>query len=345
MAISMRTIAGRTGLSTATVSMALRGIGRIPEETRQRVRAAAEELGYQVSPILSRAFQLARQPERSRYKETLALILEFPLEAEAMYQNSIYENAMKGGERLGYKVDAFHVSGNPAEQRRYNRILLARGIRGLIILPRLEHRFPRLHLDWSRYAAVEIGRTLWNPRGLHRVERPVYHEILETFHLLKKAGYRRIGMAVEPTADKNRQMVYTAAAKVAQEQFPHKQMIPPLSGFGPWEEGTFRAWYERFRPDVLIIHATIEVPGWAAGLGLRVPEDISIFGCNVGNSTVSGLTSNTVLLAENSVEMLSILLERDQIGLAEAPYNWMVRGIWQNGNTLARPIDKFPAPF
>jgi DNA-binding LacI/PurR family transcriptional regulator len=339
MAVNLRAIAQKTGLSTATVSMALRGLGRIPEATRERVRAAAEELGYRPSPLLSKAFQLARQPEPSRYRETLAALTEFSIPDSPPYQHTILESAQKRGESLGYKVDFFQVSGNPAEQRRLDRILTARGIRGLIILPRLEHRRPRLHLSWAGYAAVEIGRTLWHPRGLHRLERPVYQEVLESCHLLKKAGYRRIGLAVEPSADTMRQMAYTAAYRVAQELTPGRAAIPPLSHYGPWDLATFRVWFEQFRPDVLLVHANNTVPEWLETLGLQVPRDVSVFGTNAGNSPLAGLTSDTPRLGENAVELLSLLLERDQLGLAPTPHAWQVRALWKPGHSLDREID------
>jgi LacI family transcriptional regulator len=47
---TLRDIAAETGLSPAAVSYALRGL-QVPEATQERVRAAAEKLGYQVDPI------------------------------------------------------------------------------------------------------------------------------------------------------------------------------------------------------------------------------------------------------------------------------------------------------
>lgn len=47
---TLRDIADATGLSTASVSYAMRGL-HVPVETQERVRAAAEQLGYQVNPI------------------------------------------------------------------------------------------------------------------------------------------------------------------------------------------------------------------------------------------------------------------------------------------------------
>lgn len=48
--VTLRDVARETGLSTATVSYALRGI-RVPQATRDRVRAVADQLGYEADPI------------------------------------------------------------------------------------------------------------------------------------------------------------------------------------------------------------------------------------------------------------------------------------------------------
>jgi LacI family transcriptional regulator len=47
---TLKDVAAATGLSPAAVSYALRGL-QVPEETQERVRAAARELGYEVNPI------------------------------------------------------------------------------------------------------------------------------------------------------------------------------------------------------------------------------------------------------------------------------------------------------
>lgn len=48
--VTLRDVANETGLSTAAVSYALRGL-QVPVETQERVRDVAERLGYQVDPI------------------------------------------------------------------------------------------------------------------------------------------------------------------------------------------------------------------------------------------------------------------------------------------------------
>ena len=54
MAITIRDVAQRAGVSTATVSRALRGLPNVDEQTRERVKRVATELDYVISPSASR---------------------------------------------------------------------------------------------------------------------------------------------------------------------------------------------------------------------------------------------------------------------------------------------------
>lgn len=54
MAITIRDVATAAGVSTATVSRALRGLPNVDENTRARVRAIAADLDYVISPSASR---------------------------------------------------------------------------------------------------------------------------------------------------------------------------------------------------------------------------------------------------------------------------------------------------
>jgi LacI family transcriptional regulator len=233
------------------------------------------------------------------------------------------------------------VTARPEEHRRLMRVLRARGIRGVIIIPRLEHLQPRLHLDWSALAAVEIGRTLWNPRNLHHVETSDYNKVIEAIHLLKKAGYKRIGMAIEPMQNQHQRGTYYAAYLVSQLRQPEAQRIPVLASTGPWSEETFRAWIARYKPDVLFIHHAPEICGWLKAMKMKWPEDISLFCVNARDGRMSGMVRDYPGLGRSAVEMLSLLLEGGEIGLPARPRSWLVDEFWQAGSTLSRPIARF----
>lgn len=349
MPSTIREIARHTGFSTATVSLALRGAGRISVDTRAKVRAAADQLDYQPVPLLSKALSLARQPIATRYRETLAFITEFSLDDPSLdpfptYQKELFNGADDRARALGYKIESFPLTGGPKEHRRFTRILRNRGVRGMIIIPRLTSNQPRLSFDWKNFAAVEIGRTLWHPRDLHHVETSDYNKMIEALHLLKKAGYRRIGMAIEPEQNKHQRGTYYAAYLVTQLRQPVRQRLPIASTTGEWNEQTFGAWIRQHRPDVLVVHHEKEISGWLKNLGMEVPHDISLFCVNAQQPQLSGLRRDYHGIGASAVEMISLLLESGQLGMPDHPRCWQVDEFWQAGATLSKPIDGFLSP-
>ena len=338
---SIRIVAHLAGVSPAAVSLALRGAGRISSETRAKILRVAADLGYEPNPILAKALSLARQAPGARYRETVGIVLEYATETGPDYQKTMHQAASQRAESLGLKLESFVLSDKPADHRRLKRVLKARGIRGIIIIPRLEHLQPRLHLDWQDLAAVEIGRTLWNPRNLHHVETSDYNKVIEAIHLLKKAGYKRIGMAIEPMQNQHQRGTYYAAYLVSQLRQPEHLRIPVPASTGPWTETTFRDWIKRHQPDVLFIHHAPQICGWLKKLGMKWPEDISLFCVNTRDASMSGMVRDYAGLGRSAVEMLSLLLESGEIGLPSRPRSWLVDESWQAGTTLAHPITKF----
>ena len=310
-------------------------------ETREKVRAAALELGYHPDPLLSRALSRVRQTGANHYRETVAFIIEWKTETGPHYQKRVHAAALEQASSMGYKLESFIVSGKQSEQRQLNRILQARGIRGLIIIPRLGSPQPRLQFDWQHFATVAIGYTLRQPRNLHRVESADYVDIIEALHLLKKVGYRRIGMAVEPTQNRNQYGCYYAAYLLSQIRQSPRQRLPIFAPTGPWNEKTFRRWMEQFRPDVLVVHQPEVISSWLSGMGLRVPQDVSLFCANAQEDRWSGLRRNYAGIGRAVVEMISLLLVREEYGLPGNPRSLLVSEFWQEGRTLSRSIGRY----
>ena len=72
--VPQRAVAEHLGLSQATVSMALAGHPRIPAETRDRVLAAADELGYRPNPALRSLARYRKSVREPTYHATLAWV-------------------------------------------------------------------------------------------------------------------------------------------------------------------------------------------------------------------------------------------------------------------------------
>lgn len=74
--VTIRDVARAAGVSTATVSEALSGRGRTAEETRERVRKVAEEIGY-VASAAARSLRLGRSGAIGLYVPDRAIGFEY----------------------------------------------------------------------------------------------------------------------------------------------------------------------------------------------------------------------------------------------------------------------------
>ena len=86
MAVTIKEVAALAGVSPSTVSRTCKNNPSISEETKERVRKAMAQLGYEPN---FQASNLASQNTR-----TIGIIL--PVSARAVYENSFYLEAIRG---------------------------------------------------------------------------------------------------------------------------------------------------------------------------------------------------------------------------------------------------------
>src|SRR5262249_13773745 len=125
MGVTRKQVAQRAGVSEATVSYVVNNGPRpVAAETRSRVLAVIEELGYHPSDI-ARSLRLQRT-------STIGLIL--PDTANPFYGEiaRIIENA---GYAEGYTVILCNSNLDIAREREYIHILRAKRVAGLVIIP------------------------------------------------------------------------------------------------------------------------------------------------------------------------------------------------------------------
>lgn len=143
--ISIRSLAAGLNLSRATVSEALRGSPRVKEETRLRVVAEAERLGYRLDPVASELMAQMRRSVSNAFRGAIALVM--PEEARDSDATRRRRAALRGAAEaraaeLGFKLDPVAV--NPGGWARLASVLRARGVVGALVLPsaecRAEHR-------------------------------------------------------------------------------------------------------------------------------------------------------------------------------------------------------------
>jgi DNA-binding LacI/PurR family transcriptional regulator len=162
-------VAERAGVSSAAVSFAMNGRPGVGEETRERILAAAEELGWRPS-----AHARALSEQRAR---AIGLLLERPL--EQLEVDPFFVRFLAGVERTLARTDhalVLRVSDEPADVGAYER--LAGRVDGFLLCD--------VELDDPRFDLIELPAVVAG----HPVSRCPF-PWLETEHA------RGIGAAVE----------------------------------------------------------------------------------------------------------------------------------------------------
>lgn len=124
---SLEEVARRAGVSTATVSRALSGRGRLADATRERVRRAAAELGYVVSATAS---SLATGRTRS-----VGVLV--PLLGRWFFAN-VLDGLATTLAAHGYDITLYNVTDDPAQRRHLFHTALRRGRVDAVITLSLE---------------------------------------------------------------------------------------------------------------------------------------------------------------------------------------------------------------
>lgn len=331
--VSMRDVARKAGVTTSTVSLCLRQSPRISAETRQRVLAAAEALGYRPHPLVQSLMRTRRRRGEAALGPALAFVTAFPTRDgwrrdPTPVFGQMFAGARQRAEECGYQLQEFWLHEGNMSSQRFSDMLRARGIHGLILAP-LPSPNGVLTLDWKHFAAVALGFTLVHP-ALHRVCNDHFHSMLVSLEECLSLGHRRIGLALAAAVNEKVQRRWLAAYLLAQEEFPDLAPLEPLVT-EEFSEAVFRKWVARERPDAVITSAPRDVLRW---LGSRKIGVVTHSVPKLGD-TLSGIYQHSEQIGRRSVDLLVPLLERNELGLPDLPDTLLVDGVWNSGKTLA----------
>ncbi|WP_375450659.1 LacI family DNA-binding transcriptional regulator [uncultured Devosia sp.] len=268
----LKDIAERTGFSVNTVSLALRGSARIPEETQVTIRAAAGALNYAPNQVAKSLV--------SRETKTIGLVLTDITNPMLTQVAQRIELAL--AER-GYST-LFATSNNElAEEKKVIEMFRSRQVDGMLIYPRshrnLEHirrlraaRYPVVLLVADPDAGIDAV-CIDERRGAYRAVR----------HLID-IGHRRIGIidSDDPSGNAEKRDGYRQALREAGLAFE-----PALSA-DPQGHSVVRGYWAMDRlmtaaSGITAVFAAndslaIGALRWTQKNGLRVPKDVALIG-------------------------------------------------------------------
>ena len=272
---SIKDVARTVGVSTATVSRALRGLPRVSDETRLRVLQVAADLDYVASPT---AAGLASGQTRA-----VGVIVPF---VTRWFYSSVVQGAEELLREAGYDLLLYNLGGSrDARERVFRGALLRKRVDAVLVLSLTPTDEEAAALSRSGQPVAVVGSAVpgWGSVGIDDTEtaRTAMRHLLSLGHT--RIGY--IGGSLEDQLDfaspLQRRNGYLASMREAR-----------LSVHPCWEtvgDFTVRGGLAAMRqllaadpPPTAVVAASDELAIGAVHAvrqaGLRVPEDVSVIG-------------------------------------------------------------------
>lgn len=270
--VTLKDLAKRTGYSVNTVSRALRGKDDISEETIEKIKKEAQEMGYINNTIASSL--------RLGYTNTIAVILGDISNPHFAIMTKEIENHARG---LGYSSFLLNTNENSEIERDAIKTAINKNVDGIIICPAQEDDGNIKFLLDSRIPFIQIGRYHDTVDANYVVCDDVLGGFQATKYLIDN-GHRKILMLNGPqyiSSSRERRMGYEKALKEAGIA-PEDRMVREIN--------VSRSDCSEIMEQVLAegleftaVFAFSDIIAWEAWTclhkkGIRVPEDISLVG-------------------------------------------------------------------
>lgn len=346
--ITLADVAREVGVHVTTVSLALRNSRRLSAATRARIKKVARRMNYRSEPLLQ-ALVPYRGRTRPRPVATLAYVTSW--DTRLRWQSSTahpqcYRGAQARATELGFKLEHFWGGEPGLPAARLTRILLARGISGLILASYCHDAGDAPPFDCTRFSAVAIGSQPQRP-ALHNVTTDQCGIVRLAVQRARAAGYRRIGFVMHRGWCSSCDSLWAAGFLGEQAQMDPADHVPMLlfPPAGPADacrrdasaEATvstpaFERWFNRHRPELIISKASFVNPALTA-LGLGVPDTVAFVDLFVEDARgfAAGVRQNHREVGEQAVELLAAQLQQGKFGPPAIGSTTLVPGTWVDG--------------
>ncbi|AHF94559.1 hypothetical protein OPIT5_20715 [Opitutaceae bacterium TAV5] len=340
--LSLRAFSRLLGLSRTTVSEALRGSPRVKSATARRILEAAREAGYRHNPLAGALMSEMRRSRSGTFRGVIALLdPDGPAgrpPGSARFHGELARGASLRAGELGFKTELFSpgLGRNRLSLRRLGEVFLARGIRGLFILPVREE--PDLSaLDWSRFSGLYADHVIARP-ALHTLCSDHHRALFLALDRLHALGYRRPGLVLHRSHDARLLHRWEAAGRIWPAYYGGTRRKPsPLILDRP-EQAAFTRWFRATRPDVVLGHDPVLLR-WMTAAGAHVPQTHGFCCLNLTNSEqpCAGLDLQPATLGARGIELLAGQLLRNDCGIPATASATLLPARWVDGPTVRAP--------
>ena len=340
---SVGDIARAAKVSRTAVAFALQNRPGVSESTRQRILRIAGELGYAPDARVASWMATVR---KAKVKDLLPVAwLNTGPEKDSWQKYKFHSPALEGARercrQLGYRLEEIWTQQPGMTMKRLSKILYQRGIEGVIVTYPARH----LRLNWDHLACVAFGGSLLAPRH-HCVIPDNYFNLTLTLKMLRRYGYRRIGICLSEQTDRFVHRIFSTLASHLYAMSLPAERVKPLflaraTRTDHDKKAQIAAWLKCNRPEVIIGHDN-NLVHWVEELGYRVPHDVSIVHLAIDDDVLdwAGIHSKRRAMGMTAAEWLISLMRNHQFGVPETALNIQIRGSWRFGRTLLIPKPK-----
>lgn len=327
-------LAAHLGLSTYTVSCALRGVGAVAPATRARIKATAASLGYRPNGA---AALLARQRHRQvRRQVPVAWLMPDPFSEEYFWR--AFRTTCRD---LGLEATALHYQklDSPAH-------LVAqafdRGCEALFFnlsdLPWPREDFTAI--DWSPFVVLKDSRLGQDCLPFHLIRHDPFLYMLHTLEQCLAHGYRRMAVLLSdsPVDEDNLARLGAVHAFVSHHLPPGGQISVRhgLQGLGEGMEDDLDEWLRAENPEAVIAFPIVWY-WWLTNRGWRIPHDVAFAGVltyRMRDHSLAGCDAQRASFGRRAAHRIFRLLESGERGCPHYPVEDVVVPRWINGESL-----------
>lgn len=310
--VTIKDIAREANVSYATVSRALSGNPAIREDTKQRVLAVCESMGYTTNYI-ARSMVM---------RETNLLGILVPSIDNPFMSEMAYHIECNAREK-GYSIMLCNSSYDLREEEKAFTLLLGRQVDGILIFPAAKNSYDTIKKYLNKVPTVFINENLRDaPESYVAVDNHMGTRIGAEY--LLSLGHRRIlyfGRQSDSVTHDLRAMGY--------QEVMEENGCEPLFFDSPTEKTTIRSGYEMAmelfeqRRDFTAIMASMDtlalgVLQAAEECGIRIPEDVSLLGFdNIRYADLPKINLTTIeqpkrVMADVAMDMLLEKIKNEQ---------------------------------
>lgn len=331
--VSIRDLAVETGFSPMTVSRALRNSPQVNANTKDKIRSAADRLGYSMNPLVAANMAAIRSRRSVNYQATLAILHQTPPGGHWVITRRVLDGLKARAEETGFSCDAFDLADPDIRRANLARILKSRGIQGVIQTP-MSLDLHALNIDFSDLTIVSCDPGSL-PQRLHRVCPDYYGNMDMLLKRIHSNGYTRIGLLLAKDFDLRLNHLMTSRFLA----FQQTEDLPKIPIFMPenrddYDPSDLRSWFDVHKPDVIISTADTNFRDKLfEKAAINYPTDVKIVKVNINRQRkgISGINEESEEVGATAVNTLANLLFQNQTGIPEKPISVLVPGKWTDG--------------